>query len=31
MSVMLYWQFSRGDGLDEVAPITWRRSRFARG
>lgn len=31
MSMMLYWQFSRGDGLDEVAPITWRRSRFARG
>lgn len=31
MSIMLYWQFSRGDGLDEVAPITWRRSRFARG
>jgi len=31
MSMILYWQFSRGDGLDRFAPIPWLRTRFARG
>lgn len=30
MSMMLYWQFSRGVGLDQFAPLPWLRSRFAR-
>jgi hypothetical protein len=30
MSVMLYWQFSRAKGLDDMAPILWLRSRVAR-
>jgi len=31
MSMMLYWQFSQGDGLDDFAPLPWLRSRLARG
>jgi len=30
MSVILYWQFSRGRGLNDMAPILWFRSRLAR-
>ena len=30
MSVMLYWQFSRGDGLDNIAALSWLRARRAR-
>ena len=30
MSVMLYWQFSRGKGLDDMGPILWLRARVAR-
>ena len=30
MSVILYWQFSRGRGLDDMEPILWFRSRLAR-
>ena len=31
MSMILYWQFSQGDGLDDFAPIPWLRARLARG
>ena len=27
MSIMLYWQFSRGDGLESLRPIRWLRAR----
>jgi hypothetical protein len=30
MSTMLYWQFSRGESLDDTAPFRWVRMRFAR-
>jgi len=30
MSVMLYWQFRRGKGLDDMGPILWLRARVAR-
>lgn len=30
MSVMLYWQFSRGKGLDDMGTILWLRARVAR-
>ncbi len=30
MSIMLYWQFSRGDSLDDFPPFAWLRTRIAR-
>ena len=30
MSTMLYWQFSRGESLDDPTPFRWVRMRFAR-
>ena len=30
MSVMLYWQFRRGKGLDDMGPILWLRARVGR-